>query len=63
MQVYIVQLHTYNIDHDSGTVDEFIDIVKIFMRPEAANDFLVGKPKEKRSFADRWFSITAYEVE
>jgi hypothetical protein len=61
MSVYVVILHTRDLDHDSGSLDEYRDIVKIFSSPNKANDFLEGKPTTQQSIG-RWFSVAAYEV-
>lgn len=61
MQVYVVLLKTRDLDHDSGSVDEYSDIVKIFSSPEKANDFLEGKPIKQPSIG-RWFTVESYEV-
>jgi hypothetical protein len=62
MKVYVVILHTNSVDYDSGTVDEFTDIVKVFSTPNKANDFLEGKPKSSSGPFSKWFTIESYEV-
>lgn len=61
MRVYVVLLKTRDLDHNSGSVDEYTDIVKVFSTPNKANDFLEGKPTHQPSIG-RWFTIEAYEV-
>lgn len=63
MRVFVVLLKTRSLDHDSGSVDEFQDIVKIYSTPEKAIEFVRGKPRQPKGPYARWFELESYEVE
>lgn len=63
MRVFVVLLKTRSLDHDSGSVDEFQDIVKIYSTPEKAIEFVRGKPRQPKGPYARWFELQSYEVE
>lgn len=63
MRVFVVLLKTRSLDHDSRSVDEFQDIVKIYSNSEKAIEFVQGKPRQPKGPYARWFELQSYEVE
>lgn len=63
MRVFVVLIKTRSLDHDSGSLDEYENIAKIFSTTEKAIEFVKGKPRQPKGPYCNWYELRSYDVE